>query len=141
MVLISQIEMKTLIRNIAINALALFILSQAFEGVKISGGLTTLLFGGFVFSIMLLILKPILSIITLPINFLTFGSFTWVINLVLIYLLTIFVPQISINAFIFQGVGFAGFVIPKLAFNSFFAYIVCSVVFSAIISLIKWLFE
>lgn len=133
--------MKSLIRNILINAVALSILPIILDGVEIVGGLTTLLFAGFIFYLMSLILRPILNLLALPFNVLTFGSFSFLINIGILYLLTIFVTQISISPFTFQGASFAGFVIPRIYLNTLFAYAVSAFTLSLIIGFIDWLFS
>lgn len=133
--------MKSVIRNTSINALALFVIPKVIDGVKITGGIETYLFGGFCLFLMSLILKPILNLITLPLNFLTFGSFSFITNIAILYLLTVFVSQISITSFAFQGFSFDGFIIPKIYFNTLFAFIVSAFVLSLIISLIQWLIK
>ena len=131
--------MKSILRNTGINALALYILVLVVDGVKISGGIPTFLLGAVLFYLMSLILRPILNIITFPINVLTFGIFSFFVNAILLYLLTTFVAQISVSAFKFQGLSFLGFVIPKIYFNTFFAFVVSSFVLSFTISFMQWL--
>lgn len=130
--------MKSLIRNTAINAFGLFMLTGILGGVKITGGIPTFILGGFILSIMYLLLRPIFNLLTLPFNMITFGSFSFLINMAILYLLTILIPSISINAFTFQGYSFAGFIIPNVFLNTFFAYLAASLVLSIAISIIKW---
>lgn len=133
--------MKSLLRRVLVNAYSLSILPLLFSGVKIYGGVSTFILAGFVFSLISLIIKPVLKIITLPINLITFGAFSFFINAILLYILTVFIPQISIQAFMFPGFSFAGFVIPRIFINTFFAYIICSFVVSSVGSAIYWLFK
>ena len=133
--------MKTLLRNIAIYALILFVLPQLIPGVTIIGGINTILVGSFVLTIFFLILKPILNIISFPANVLTLGVFNMVINALLIYLLTIFVADISISAFTYHRSVLFGFITPVIGFNTFFAYLYVAFVVTLISSLIKWLIE
>lgn len=131
--------MKSLARNVAINSLALSVLPSLLKGFTITGGLATLLVSGFILSIMSIFLKPILQVVTLPLNLITFGAFSFIINAVLLYLLTILVPQISIKSLEFSGLFFMGFVIPKIVFNQFFGYVAASLVFSFLVGFIGWL--
>lgn len=133
--------MKTLLRTVSINALTLFGLSQLPTGVTIVGGFTTYIFAGLVFGIISFIVKPILKILTLPLNIATFGMFSFVINAAILYLLTVIVPQISVNAYIFPGFTLAGFVIPKFDVNTFFAYIIAASIISGISWFIKWIID
>ena len=133
--------MKSIARKISFYGFSLFFLTFIFSGVKISGGLTTYIIGGVALSLMFLIIKPILNIITLPLNIITLGLFSFVANAIILYLLTIVVPSISITAFLFNGFSFAGFVIPKFYVNIFFAFILSSVVISIIVGFLTWLTE
>ena len=133
--------MRSIIKNIALYALALFLASKVFSGVTIVGGLTTLIIAGVTLSILRLIVAPILRVLTLPLNIASLGAFTFVINAVVLYLLTIFVPQITISSFLFQGLKINGFIIPPIYFNTFFAYIVTAFFISLIVLLIKWVIK
>ncbi|MDP3988003.1 MAG: phage holin family protein [Candidatus Levybacteria bacterium] len=133
--------MKSLLRNIVIDAFSLFAVSQILSGVKIFGGVPTLIFGGVVLAFLTMLLRPILSFITFPLSFLTFGTVNFLINALILYLLTIFVSQIKVSAFVFDGLSFIGFVIPKIAFNGLFAFIVSAFLLSLIISFINWLIK
>ena len=103
--------MKSIVRNIAFYSFALFLTSQVLTGIKIYGGFWTYILGGVVLALLFLILKPIISIITLPLNIITLGAFSFLTNAIIFYLLTIFVSNISVSAFTFNGFTFAGFVL------------------------------
>lgn len=133
--------MRSVLRNIAFYSFALFLTSQILGGVKISGEFTTYLLGGLVLSLLFLVVKPILSIITLPLNIATLGIFSFFINAIVLYLLTVFVTNVTISRFVFPGFSFAGFIIPKLFINDFFAFVIASILLSIIIGGLKWLTE
>lgn len=121
--------------------MALFLVNQALEGVRVNGGLTTYIIGGIILSILFLIVKPILSIVTLPLNIITLGVFSFLINAIILYFLTILVPNISITAFNFHGFSFWGFIAPQLQINNFFAFIIASILLSLIVGFLKWLIK
>lgn len=131
--------MKSLIRKTAIYGLSLFFLAAIVPGVKITGGVPTYILGGFVLTLMSLLIKPLLNLFALPLTIITMGTFSLLINAVILYLLTVFVSKISVNPFSFAGTSFAGFIVPKISFNAFFSYVLASFVLSAIITFINWL--
>jgi len=131
--------MKGFLRKSVINAVSFYIVSQVLSGLQIEGGIPTFILAGAVFSVISFIGRPILTIITLPLNLITLGAFSFIINVALLYLLTIFIPQISISPFTFEGFFLSGFVIPKFYFNLFFAYIACSIILSVVSSFLTWL--
>ncbi len=132
--------MKSLFRGILINSIALYLLPRLVPGVTIADS-TTFIFGSIILTLLTIFLKPLLNIVSFPFSLLTFGLFSIVINAVILYLLTIFVSGINIMAFVYPGVEFLGFVIPKISFSTVFAFFAASIVLSAIISALRWLLE
>jgi len=133
--------MKTVIRNIVFYSFSLFALTQTLSGVKISGGVETYFLGGIALSLIFLLIKPILNILTLPLNIVTLGTFSFFTNVIILYLLTIFVPKIKVSSFIFQGISYAGFTIPRTDVNQLLAFIVSGLALSAIITFLTWLIK
>lgn len=131
--------MKSIVRNVVFYSVSLFLVSQVLSGVRVNGGLGTYIIGGIALSILFVLVKPILSIVTLPLNIVTLGLFSFVTNAVILYLLTILVPNISISAFKFAGLSFLGFVVPQFSVNNFFAFIFASVLLSLVVGFLKWL--
>jgi putative membrane protein len=131
--------MKALLRNISIYTLCLFLIIQLIPGVTISGGFWTLLTAGIVLSLIFILFKPILNIISFPVNLVTLGIFNIFINALLIYLLTVFVTEVSISAFVYPSTNIFGFITPLLTFNTFFAYLYTAFVLTAINGFIRWL--
>jgi putative membrane protein len=133
--------MKKAVRAIAFNAFSLFILTQLFSGIKILGGLPALLTSAIVLSLLSLILKPILKIVAFPLNMITFGAFTIVIDAIILFILTIIVKEVSIHAFNWPGISFAGFVVPGFSFNTIFAFLLIAIIHSGIKIALIWLME
>lgn len=133
--------MKTIVRRIAIYTFTLFVLPYLVPGVTISGGLETLFVGGTALALMFLVLKPILSIISFPINLITLGLFSIVTNALILYLMIRFVEGVSISAFEYPSFAFGGFTTPLIAFNIYLAYIFTAFVISLIVSFLTWLME
>lgn len=131
--------MKSFFRNTLFNAFSIFAMSQILPGVVVSGGLFTYLLGGVALTFLLIVLRPILNLLALPLNILTLGFFSFLTNVIIFYLLTVFVTGISITSFYFPGVSYAGFIIPKIYFNTLFAFILVSFVQSVIVSFLVWL--
>lgn len=132
---------KSILRRIVIYSVSLFLTAYILEGVRVSGGLATYIVGGIALSILFLFVKPILSVVTLPLNIITLGLFSFLTNAIIFYLLTIFVPSISIEAFTFRGFSVWGFVFPRISLNNFFAFIIASIILSLIVGFLKWLIK
>ena len=131
--------MKGLIRNTTVNSWALYFISIVLAGVIIKGGLPTYLIGGFVLSIMNSTIRPVLSILSLPLNLVTLGLFSFFSNAIILYLLTVLVPNIKIIAFTFPGFSFAGVTVADHYLNGLFAYVAAAFVLSIFYSYFEWL--
>jgi putative membrane protein len=131
--------MKTILRNTVFNAISLFILSEIIAGVKITGGIKTLIISGLILSILFRLLRPILNLFSLPLNMVTLGLFSFFLNAILLYILTVLIPNVSISAFTFTGYSVAGFVVPSMHYGSIFAYVVAAAALSIIMNFFDWL--
>lgn len=133
--------MKTIIRNISIYALILYFLPQIVPGFIMEDGGWAIFFGAIGLAILFLIIKPILTIITFPVNVITVGLFSIFINGLILYLLTIFVTEISIVPFTYETAHIFGFITPEISFNTFFAYLYTAFILATIDGFIRWLIE
>lgn len=84
--------------NWLIAALAILITSYILPGVFVSGFLAALI-TGIVLGLVNAFIRPVLIILTLPINILTLGLFTFVINAILILLVSAIVPGFRVDNF------------------------------------------
>jgi len=133
--------MKTILRSVGIFLLALYFIPQIVPGFTIEGGFVTILIGAIVLALMFLVLKPILNIISFPVTMLTLGLFSIITNALILYLLTILVPNITVQPFTYPKSNFNGFITPTIYFNTFFAYTYSAFILSCINSGIRWLIK
>ncbi|GMR10426.1 MAG: phage holin family protein [Anaerolineae bacterium] len=111
-----------LILRIFINAVAIWVTSLLLPGLDFEGNLGSLIIVGLIFGLVNALIRPIVKLLTLPINILTLGLFTLVIN-ALMLLLTVAISS-SLN---FTG-GFLEFSVENLLLNAFVGAILISVV-------------
>lgn len=84
--------------QLLVNALGFFITAKIVPGLVIQNW-ETLGVVAVVWGVLSIILKPILILLTLPVNFLTLGLFTFVINAGLIMLMSSIVPGFGVKNF------------------------------------------
>jgi putative membrane protein len=94
--------MKILI-NWIVSAMVIFALAYIIPGVHVTGFMAALAVA-LVLGILNAFLKPVLLILTLPINILTLGLFTFVLNALLIMLVSKIVPGFVIDGFLWAFV-------------------------------------
>lgn len=112
--------MKNLLLKWLINTVALFVVINVVSGISLERW-QTLLAGALVIGLLNAFFRPMLILLTLPVNVLTLGFFTLVINGVIFYL----------GAWMVRGFHVNGF------WNSFVAALVFSIVSSLLNILIK----
>lgn len=76
--------MNTVVK-LLLNALAVFALSEILNGVEVNGYLGAVIVA-VVLSILNLLVKPILVILTLPVTMLTLGFFLFIVNALIVLL-------------------------------------------------------
>ncbi len=131
--------MKKFLRTIIVNFFSLFLISKFIGGVNYSDNLLVLFWAAFFLSVLNLLVKPILNILMTPINFLSLGAFRWVINIIILFLVTIFVPEFKIVGFTFPGFSFAGFSVPAIRLAFFWSLFLISFMLELIPGVITWL--
>lgn len=118
--------MRYLLRVFLFNSFSLWLVSQILPALAVTGGWQGLLFSGLVLSLLMILVAPILKILFLPINIITFGLMSWVINVGVLYLLTVFVSGVSVHAWVFPGASWQGFTVPAMTLSYPVALILAS---------------
>lgn len=91
---------QSLLLHILAGIAGLWIALQFISGAEFTGSNQQLLIVGLVLGILNAILKPVLNIITFPIRILTLGLSSLVINLLLVWMLDIFFPELTFIGFL-----------------------------------------
>jgi putative membrane protein len=81
---------------ILINTIAVLLTAYVLPGIHLAGFWTSV-FVAIVFGIVNAVLRPIIFILTLPINILTLGLFSFVIMGLLVYLVSAIVPGFKVD--------------------------------------------
>ncbi|WGD35405.1 phage holin family protein [Olleya sp. YS] len=105
-----------LIIRLLLNAIAVFFLAEVLKGVYVDNYITSIIVA-IVLSILNLLIKPILVILTLPITILTLGLFLFVINGLIILLADKFIDGFAVSS------------------------IWTAILFSILLSILQWLFQ
>lgn len=131
--------MKTLLRLFLYSTFSLWLTQSVSGGLKIAGGLETQIIAGAALAFIYLFVKPILKLFFLPINLLSLGLLSWLINVAILYVLTLMVPQITINAWQFSGLSYQGFSIPSYYFTQTTSFVASALILSFFINFLVWL--
>lgn len=131
--------MKRALRHYIIVTYSLWTTAKIAEGIVFEKGLQTLLLTGLVFMIASLLAKPVINVLLLPLNLVTFGLFRWVSSAVVLYLVTLVVPNFKLIGFYFAGYVSKWLDIPSFDFHGVLAYVGFAFIISSITSIIFWI--
>lgn len=133
--------MKGIFRSYFINLVTLWVVSEVFPGLSLTGGLKTLAIAAAALMLINFAVLPLLKIMFLPLNILTLGLFTWVVNVVGLYILTTLIANIKLMPYTFSGFSYNGFTIPAYELNILHVAIIASFLVGFITHLLHWFVE
>lgn len=133
--------MRSILKHLIINTGTLYIVSSVIKGINFENGLTTLFITGGVLTITTMLIRPLINLLLLPINLVTFGLFKWVSYAITLYLVTLLVSGFKITSFFYPGITTYWFNLPVISLTGVFAFLafsfIISFVSSTIYSIIK----
>lgn len=132
---------KKYLKLLLINSASIWLVSRAIAGITLQGGIEALLTAGLALTLVNLAVKPLINLLLLPINLITLGAFRWLVNVLVLWLVTLIVPQFKIVAFMFPGFAWQGFIIPSLWLGKFWVFVLGSFLISLMTSFFLWLVE
>ncbi|NMB63598.1 MAG: phage holin family protein, partial [Spirochaetes bacterium] len=91
--------MKDIIKKWFILSLAIYLASALLNGFSADTA-TSIIIASALLGVLNVFIKPVLLLITLPINLLTLGLFTFIINAILLYFVSYIVKGIIIDSFL-----------------------------------------
>lgn len=92
-----------LILRIFINAVAIWVTSLVLSGLSFEGNFGSLILVGLIFGLVNALIRPIVKLLTLPINILTLGLFTLVINALMLMLTAALSTSLNLTGNFFEN--------------------------------------
>lgn len=92
-----------LILRILINAFAIWLTSMLLTSFEFSGSILNLIIVAVIFGLINAFIRPIVKLLTLPINLVTLGLFTLVINMLMLLLTVWLSDSLSLTGGIFEN--------------------------------------
>ena len=133
--------LKHYLRALIIAALSFYVAYTLIPTINIGNDIQNiyLIIGGLL--AVSLIVKPIFSLILLPINILTFGALSLILNTALIFAFTKFLPGFSVSPYNFPGINFQYFIIQPASLSWFATIAAIGAVITIIQKLLHIIFE
>lgn len=124
--------MKTLLKKYIFLIVALWVVQTIIPGFSITGGLISYLLIALSLALVNTFIKPLLKIIFLPINMMTLGLFTVVINAFLLYATALFFPEMSFASWTLNSTNISGVQVPTIEFGIIATYVVTALTLSLV---------
>lgn len=96
--------MHTLLRFLGTVA-AVFLTVNLVPGISVSGGWVSILLVALVWSVIVMVVRPVLQILTLPLTIITIGLFSFVLNALLFWAMELIVPGFDVAGFWYALLG------------------------------------
>ena len=133
--------MKTLIRRVIVNFMSLSMLSHISPGLLFNGSWFDLIIASLMLLIINIIIKPLLKILFLPINLVTFGAFRWLINVVSFILLIFVCPHIVIQSFEFKSATIANFYLTSFYVPALVSLFINAMLLNIFEEVLRWIMQ
>lgn len=133
--------MKKYARSFIISLIAFLAVAYIYPGFAYNHDYKILLLAASVFAFLTIFIKPVLKMLSLPFNLLTFGLFSFIINAIVLYGVSYAVPYFKIISFHFAGANISGFNLPSADLNRLISALVASFVIGFIATVMQWVFH
>lgn len=133
--------MKRLIKLYVIELFTLLLVSRYFQGIVFQNGIKTIAIASLALGISSIVVKPVVNVLLLPLNLVTFGVFKWLSSVVALYLVMTVVKDFVIEKFYFSGLSTKWIDIPQINLNGWLAIIAFSLIISIVTSSLGWLLK
>lgn len=130
--------MKYLMRLFLFQLIGLFFTSQLLPTLVVVGTWQSLFVAGVILGLLMLIVRPILKILFIPINFISFGLLSWFVDVIILFILTLVMPQVQIHEWTFPGLNMAGFIVPSIHLTYVLSLIVSTLCISFISNVLEF---
>ena len=132
--------MKRIVRIFIVEALVLYFVSQITTGLFFEKGTVSLLVTAAGLTIASMFIRPVINLLLLPLNLLTFGFFRFLTNAITLFLVDLVVSQFKVGQFFFKGYPGQLIVLPSIRLpEGPLSYLGFSFLISFVSTFIYWL--
>lgn len=133
--------MKSLIKKYIINLLAVYLISRLVNAVVISDNGYTYFYASLFLSLLLMLVKPVINLIMLPLNLLTLNMTSWLLNIIIVYVWIILSPGVSVSSWYFSGGNLGPLMFAPVTFPRWQVIILTGILLTLIIRFLNWLLK
>jgi len=132
---------KKYARLLVISLIAFLVVAYYYPGFSYGGDTLILLLAAAIFALLNIFVKPVLKLLSLPFNLLTFGFFSFLVNVIVLYGVNYAIPKFKIVGFHFAGYTYSGFSLPAYDFNQLASALLASLFIGLTATVLHWIFR
>ena len=131
--------MRHIFRIFILASFALFLTSYWNAGFILSNSALNFVYGAIALTVLYIIIQPLMKVIFLPFNILTFGLFSFLVYVFLLHLISTSFGLFTVKTWHFPGLSIAFIIIPRLSITYFQNLVLSSFSLSSIINVLDQL--
>lgn len=133
--------MRHYFKSIIITSIGFYLAASAIPTIKIGSEPQNILIVLGSLLLVSIVIHPIFSIILIPVNILTFGLLSFIINIALLFAFIKFLPGFSISPYNFPGANIEGVIIPSIYLDKFMVVIAAAAIITIANKILKIIFD
>lgn len=119
------------------NFLGFLGLSYFYPGFQLGGGLSYFLTAGLLMTMVETFFEPLLKVLMIPLNVITFGMFSWLLTTIELLIVSLFIKFMEFIPFSFDSFIFLGIKVEAMEVNLVFSVIFGTIIFNLIVRIVK----
>ena len=131
--------MRALLQQYLFFVTSIFLVARFLPGLSYGNSLEILLESSLILFIVHFSVRPIVNLIALPINVLTLGVFSFLVNGLMIYLVALVIPSFRVTSFYFPAVSLSVIRVNSFEVGTILSYVVIAFFISVVRDFLLWL--
>lgn len=138
---LNYLSMKYILKKYLITTISIFVVSKICPAFLINRGWVGLFYSSFILSLLMYIAKPVINLLMLPINIITLNMTAWILNILIIYLWSIILSEVSFTIWEFSGINLGIVNIVPITFLPWQTAIIISIIMIIILRFAEWVLK
>ena len=133
--------MRRILKHFLVSTFSLFLISRSSTGLVFENGIETMVLAGAALAVASILAKPVINLLLLPLNLVTFGLFRWLSYGIVLYIVTLVIDKFKVVGFNFSGFSSTWFDIPSISVSGIPSFIIYAFLLAVLSSSLYWILK
>ena len=133
--------MRRILKHFLVSTFSLFLISRSSTGLVFENGIETMVLAGAALAVASILAKPVINLLLLPLNLVTFGLFRWLSYGIVLYIVTLVIDKFKVVGFNFSGFSSTWFDIPAISVSGIPSFIIYAFLLAVLSSSLYWILK